>query len=134
MLKAHLYTNSYRYPIQINPTYYSQIQARFCYSGVLTQASTEDLNESLLKILTSKAHLENVLNLKHRTFNLNPSVIHHFIIYIVYQVASVKASVDGLCNYKRMLQCIYVNKEMVILLTRCWPISMPRPQTTTNNF
>ena len=49
--------------------------SKFCYSGVLTQASTEDSNEALLKILTSEAPSK-VLNLKHRTLNLNPNVIH----------------------------------------------------------
>ena len=35
------------------------------------------------------------------------------------------------CDYKRILQCIYVNKEMFILLTKCQPTSMLRPKTTT---
>ena len=38
------------------------------------------------------------------------------------------------CNYKRMLQCIYVNKEMFILLTKHQPTSMLRPQSTTKTF
>ena len=45
--------------------------SRFCYSGVLTQASTADFNEALLKIFTSKAPLK-ALNLKDRTFDLQP--------------------------------------------------------------
>ena len=52
--------------MQINPTYYSKTKADF----VLTQASTEDSNEALLKILTSKPPLK-VLNLKQGTFDLN---------------------------------------------------------------
>ena len=34
--------------------------SKFCYSGVLTQASTVDSNEVLLKILTSEALLKSV--------------------------------------------------------------------------
>ena len=34
------------------------VASKFCYSGVHTQAFTEDLNQADLKILTSKALLE----------------------------------------------------------------------------
>ena len=33
---------------------------KLCYSGVFIQASTEDSNEALLKILTSEASLKSV--------------------------------------------------------------------------
>ena len=45
--------------------------SKFCYLGVLTQGSSADSNEALLKILTSEAPSK-VLNLKHRTFDLHP--------------------------------------------------------------
>ena len=35
-------------------------EGKFCYSGVLTQASTEDSNEALLRILTSEDPLRHV--------------------------------------------------------------------------
>ena len=45
--------------------------SKFCYSGVLTQASTADSNEALWKMLTNEAPSK-VLNLKHRTFDFHP--------------------------------------------------------------
>ena len=45
--------------------------SKFCFPDVLTQASTADCSETLLKILTSEAPLQALIH-KHRTFNLNP--------------------------------------------------------------
>ena len=38
------------------------------------------------------------------------------------------------CNYNRMLQCIYVNKEFFILFTKSQPTGKLRPQNTPKNF
>ena len=46
--------------------------SKFCYSGVLTQASIADSNETPMKILTSEVPFASVLNHKHRTFTFHP--------------------------------------------------------------
>ena len=66
--------------------------SKFCYWDVLTQAFTADSNEALLKILTSKAPLKSVES-QTQDLQLTSSVVHPLVIY---QVASVKANVDGL--------------------------------------
>ena len=49
--------------------------SKFCYSGVLTQASTADSNEAPLKMLTSKAPLESVES-QTQDLQLASNVIH----------------------------------------------------------
>ena len=49
--------------------------SKFCYSGVLTQASTEDSNEELVKIPTNKDPLKSVIS-QTQDFQLESSVIH----------------------------------------------------------
>ena len=54
--------------------------SKFCYSGVLIQASTKDSNEALIKILTSKNPLDNVA-LQTQDLQLDFNIVH-LVAYI----------------------------------------------------
>ena len=49
--------------------------SKFCYSGILTQASTKDSNEALMRILTSKDPIKNVES-QMQDLQLDSSIIH----------------------------------------------------------
>ena len=54
---------------------------KFFYSGVLTQASTEDSNEALLRILISKASVESVES-QTQNLQLESNVIYPVALHI----------------------------------------------------
>ena len=49
--------------------------SKFCYSGMLTQASTEDSNKALLRILTSEEPLDSV-EFQTQDLQLESNVVH----------------------------------------------------------
>ena len=103
--------------------------SKFCYSGALTQASTEDSNEALLRILTSEDPLK-IVESQTQDLWLQSNVIHP-VVYISC------SSSQNQCRWPaitRVLQCLYVNKEMFLLLTKCCLKCTFWPQNTTLNF
>ena len=54
--------------------------SKFCYSGMLTQASTAESNKALIKLLTDKDPLKKVQSLT-QDLQLNCNVVHH-VAYI----------------------------------------------------
>ena len=86
--------------------------SKFCYSGVLTQAPTNDSNEALMKILTCEAPLK-VLNLKTQDLQLESNVIHP-----VAYISDIFS--QSQCGWSRITkECFsvfYVNKQMFLYL------------------
>ena len=53
---------------------------KFCYSGILTRASTKDSNEALIKIITSKDPLDSVAS-QTQDLRLDSTIVHPVAIY-----------------------------------------------------
>ena len=73
--------------------------SKFCYSVILTQACTEDLNKALIKYSLERTPLK-VWNLKCRNSDWNPT---SFILYITFQPVSARTNVDSLQFQKNVL-------------------------------
>ena len=104
--------------------------SKFCYSGVVTQTSTAESIEYLLKILTCEAPISSV-ELQTQDLQIGSNVIHP-VAYISDSFCQSK------CRWptmdKRMLKCIHVNKEIFILLTKCQPTGTSDQKPPLKNF
>ena len=99
---------------------------KFCYSGVLTQASTVDSNEALMNILTSKVPLTSIES-QTQDLQLSSNVIHP----VAYILSSFSQSE---CSWLAVTKECFSVFMLSILTMECWPTCMPRQQTTTKIF
>ena len=82
--------------------------SKFCYSSVLTQTSTEDSNEALMKLLTNKDPLKSV---RSKTQDL------HLKVNVIYPVAYISGSFsESQCRWHTIMKeyfSVYVNQKNV---------------------
>ena len=88
--------------------------SRFCYSGVLTQASTDESNEALITLVTDKDPLKSA---KSQTQDLQINPVQ-FTLWHMFQAASMKANVDGLQLQRNVLASLCQSK-IFLLFTKC---------------
>ena len=95
--------------------------SKFCYSGILTQASTDESNKALIKLLTDKDLLKSIQS---QMQNLQLYSIACTVAYISGSFTEVNA--DDL-QLERNILVFYVNQNMFLLFTKFRFINMFRP-------
>ena len=96
---------------------------------MLTQASTEDSYEALLRLFTSEDPLESVES-QMQNFKFESDIIHP----VAYIPGSISQSQ---CRWPVIMKgcfSVFVSVRVFLLLAKCQPNSTFKSETTTQNF